>query len=237
MSILNEAKPVSETRKLKALVFGPSKSGKTTLAGTAPKALILDTEGGTMTLRGQTNIDVLRIANYKDMDEAIKELTMSSSHGYESVVLDSVTMLQEIVGEHVGLMGYITDPTKDARQAYGSIGAMIRHKILQMNNLPMNVIFTAQLRERDGEDMSAGQYPLTPDVTPAILRVLMAAPDLIVRTAVVRSGGTTKDVEHRVIFGPETKSQVGNRISADLPYEAKGLTIPKLIRMIDKETE
>lgn len=229
MSVLSNAGPVKDVRPLKVLFFGPSKSGKTTLASTAPKALFLDTEGGTMSIRN-SGVDVLPIDNWTTFSSAVVELMMGG-HGYESVVLDSVTLLQEIAGDDAGLLDAIENPKKmDPRQAYGKMGAKIRHKILQLNNLPMNVIFTAQLRERESEDMSAGQYPLTPDVTPAILRVLMAAPDVIARTTIARVGATPKDVEHRVIFGPETRSQVGNR-NLDLPYEAKGLTIPRLIEM------
>ena len=155
-------------------------------------------------------------------------------HGYESVVLDSVTMLQEIAGEQAGLLGMILNKKDDPRQAYGAIGAMIRHKIIQLNNLPMNLIFTAQLRERDAVDLEAGQYPLTPDVTPAILKVLMPIPDVIGRLAIVRAGATPLDIERQVIFGPETRSQVGHR-DLGLPPKVTGLTIPKLIKLT-KET-
>ncbi len=224
--LLDTAGPASKVRKLKLLLFGPAKVGKTTLSATAPKALFLDTEGGTMSVR-DSGADVLPIATWADMDTAVKELTMGG-HGYESVILDSVTMLQEVAGEKVGLMNNILDPKADARQAYGAIGAMIRHKILQLNTLPMNVIFTAQLRERDAVDLEAGQYPLTPDVTPAILKVLMPIPDVIGRLAIVRAGATPQDIERQVIFGPETRSQVGHR-DLGLPPKVTGLTIPKLI--------
>ena len=233
MSVLSTAKPASDVRPLKALFFGPSKSGKTTLAATTPKALILDTEGGTMSVSG-TDADVIRITDWSTFESVVKELMLTTAHGYESVVLDSVTMLQEIAAVDAKLLEAINDPKADPRQAYGKMGAKVRYKILQLNNLPLNVIFTAQLRERDAEDLSAGQYPLTPDVQPAILRVLMAAPDVIARTTMVRVGATTKDVERRVIFGPETRSQVGHRLPVELPYEATGLTIPKLIAMSKK---
>ena len=229
MSVLSRAKPASDVRPLKALFFGPSKSGKTTLLATAPKALILDTEGGTMSIR-DSGVDVLRITKWAEFDDVVQELMLSGKHGYETVCLDSVTLLQEIAGDDAKLLELIESPKGEPRQAYGKMAAKIRHKILVLNSLPMNVIFTAQLRERDGEDLAAGQYPLTPDVTPSILRVLMAAPDLIARTTLVRKGATPADVEYRVVFGPETRSQVGNR-NLGLPFEATGLTIPKLIAM------
>ena len=232
MTTLSKAAPASEVRKLKALFFGPSKTGKTTLAGSAPKVIILDTEGGTMSLRGK-NVDVLPIPDWKTFDSAVHELMMGG-HGYESVAVDSVTMLAELAGRQAQLMEHILDAAKDARQAYGALGAMVRHKLLVLNSLPLNVIFTAQLREREAIDMEAGQYPLVPDVTPAVLKVLMAAPDVIGRTAIVQTGSKPTDVEYRVVFGPETRSQVGHR-DLGLPQAVSNLTIPQLIKITEKQ--
>ena len=222
--------PAQEVRQLKALVFGPSKSGKTTFAATAPKVLFLDTEGGTMSVR-DTGADVFTISTWQDMDDAIRFLT-TEVHDYDSVALDSVTLLQEVAGNQAGLLTAILN-NEDPRRAYGSIGAMIRHKLLQLNALPMNVIVTAQLREREAADLDAGQYPLTPDVTPSILKTLMAAPDVIMRTTLKQVGAEPSDVEYHTVFGPESRSQVGHR-NLGLPTTAKGLTVPKLIEIINR---
>ncbi len=228
MSLLSSATSAATERKLKALFFGPPGSGKTTLAGTAPKAVLLDTEGGTMSIR-KTDVAVLPIPDWPTFEQAVQDL-MIEKHGYETVILDSVTMLQEIAGNQARLMEHILDPSKDARQAYGAIGAMIRHKLIQLNALPMNVIFTAQLREKEAVDMEAGQYPLSPDVTPAVYKVLTALPDVIGRLSLTQIGSTPTDVEHRVTFGPETRSPAKQR-DLDLPTVVTNLTIPKLIEL------
>ena len=228
MSTLANAKPASATRPLKALFFGPPGSGKTTLAGTAPKAIMFDTEGGTMSIRG-TGVDVLPIPSWSVFESAVLDLMMEK-HSYESVILDSVTLLQEIAGVEAKLMDHILDPSKDARQSYGAIGAMVRHKLLQLNALPMNVIFTAQLREKEAVDMEAGQYPLIPDVTPAIYKVLTAVPDVIGRLSLTQTGATPMDVTHRVTFGPESRSPAKQR-DLGLPSVVTNLTIPKLIEL------
>ena len=228
MSLLSTAKPVSEVRKLKALFFGAPGSGKTKLSGTAPKAIFLDTEGGTMSIRN-TGVDVLPIDTWDKFATAVLELMMEP-HDYESVIVDSVTMLQEVAGNEAKLLEHILSPKDDARQAYGAIGAMIRHKLLQLNALPMNVIFTAQLREKEAADMEAGQYPLIPDVTPAVYKVLTAVPDVIGRTHLVQVGAQPTDVEYRVAFGPESRSPAKQR-DLHLPTTVTNLTIPKLIEM------
>ena len=232
-SVLEQAGPPTADPYLTALVFGPSKTGKTTLAASAPKTLILDTEGGAKSVRG-TDADVLAVPDWDTFQNAVQEL-ITRPHDYETVVLDSVTYLQELAGQKADLMGHIMTDSKDPRQAYGKMNAMIRHLLIMLHNAPFHFIMTAQLREREGEDVEAGKYPLTPDLSPAITKVAVALPDLICRTAIVRKGGNTKDVEYRVVFGPETRSQVGNR-DLDLPYDATGVTFPKLIDIYRKES-
>lgn len=232
MSTLANAAPPKENLYLTALIFGPSKTGKTTLAGSGPKTLVLDLEGGAASLR-HGDAQVLPIPDWKTFQSAVFEL-LTTDHGYDTVVVDSITYLQEIAGVESDLMGHIMDGKKDPRQAYGKMNAMIRHQLIQLHAAPFNLIMTAQLRERDADDIEAGKYPLTPDLSPAITKVALALPDLICRTAIVRKGATTKDVEYRVIFGPETRSQVGNR-DLDLPYDATGVTIPKLLDIYRKE--
>jgi len=226
MSLLDSAAPPKADPYLTSLIFGPSKTGKTTLAASGSGTLILDLEGGTKSVR-DTGAMVIPIPDWATFETVVLEL-ITKPHGYTNVVLDSVTYLQEIAGQAADLIGHILDQKKDPRQAYGKMNAMIRHKLIQLHNAPFHFTMTAQLRERDGEDVEAGKYPLTPDVSPAIMKVVVALPDLICRTAIVRKGASTQDVEYRVIFGPETRSQVGNR-DLDLPYDATGVTLDKLI--------
>ena len=231
-SLLDTAAPPKADPYLTTLIFGPSKTGKTTLAASAEDTLIIDPEGGTKSVR-DTDAKVVTIKNWAEFQALALEL-ITRPHEYKNVVLDSVTYLQEVAGQEVGLIDYINDPKKDARQAYGKMNAMVRHILIQLHNAPFHFTMTAQLRERDGEDVEAGKYPLTPDVSPAIMKVVVALPDLICRTAIVRKGASTSDVEYRVIFGPETRSQVGNR-DLDLPVDATGVTMDKLVEIYRKD--
>lgn len=223
---------VDDVRPLKALFYGPPGSGKTTIAGTAPKGLILDPEGGTMTIR-DTDADVMPIRSSKDMEDSIFYLA-NSKHDYESVIFDTVTAMQDVLSAEVGLTKVLKlGPTKgvDPRNTYGQIAAHIRHYILLLNALPMNVVFTAQLRFRDRDedrnDPEEGLYPLVPDVSPSILRTLTAAPDVIGRTFVRDAGSESI---YGVQFGPDHRSVAKHR-NLGLPKEVRNLTIPKLIKL------
>lgn len=232
MTVLEQAGKPADSKYLTALIFGPSKTGKTTLAATAPKPLILDLEGGTRSVR-DTDALVIPVTSWAVFEQAVREL-MTQPHDFQTVVVDSVTYLQELAAAEAQLFEHVMDDKKDARQAYGKIGAMVRHKLIQLHNLPVHTIFTSQLREREQDDIEAGKYPLVPDVSPAINKVVMALPDLICRTTVSRTGA--KEVGYKVVFGPETRSQVGNR-DLDLPVEATGVTLTKIIERYQKESK
>jgi phage nucleotide-binding protein len=216
-----------ELQYLKFLAFGPPGSGKTSLIGTAENLLLLDVEGGTMSLRGQ-DIDVFTINTWQDAQDALHHLRFEP-HTYKAVALDSVTALQEVAGEVAGLRAAI-EANEDPRRAYGDVGVRIRHYITMLSQLKMHVLFTAQLREREGMDIEKGQFPLVPDVTPSIYKTLLALPDVVARTMLTQVGAQPTDVEHRLVFGPETSSPVKQR-DLGLPAYAKGLTIPKLIEL------
>lgn len=219
----------AELIRLKQLVFGPPGSGKTTYLGTAPNLLLIDSgDSGTLTLRGK-NIDVVQIEKWDDVREVLDHLRFQP-HAYQTVGLDTITGLVEHAGESAGLRAAI-EADEDPRRAYGAAGVKIRHFLNQLYALPMNVIVTAQLREREAMDIEKGQYPLVPDVTPSIYKTLLALPDVVSRTMLTQVGAQPTDVEHRMVFGPETSSPVKQR-DLKLPSSTKGLTVPKLLELI-----
>lgn len=75
-----------------AVVYGPPGIGKSTLAANAPKPIFLATENGT------NNLDVKRVRfhTFEDLLNLLKNLT-HDKHPYETVAIDTITGLQEIV--------------------------------------------------------------------------------------------------------------------------------------------
>lgn len=228
-SILGKTTHPQRNRPLKALFFGPPGSGKTELGSTAPKPLILDFESGTMTIREKA-VDVFQPRKWSDVIDAYQTLA-TAGHAWESVVVDTVSMMQEISSWDTPLLGDF-QAGKDPRNSYGRLSATMKDMLWKFALLPMNVVFLAQMRIEDGPDdkpkAEEGTYPLIPDVSPSILKVLTAAPDVIGRTFV---RATPTGPIYGVSFGPDSRSLAKQR-ALGLPPEATGLTIPKLITKI-----
>ena len=69
----------------KTVVYGPEGAGKTTLAASTPRPLILETEGGTRRIQ----CDRVACPDWKSLTLAIAELAVNAQ-GYQTVVVDSI---------------------------------------------------------------------------------------------------------------------------------------------------
>lgn len=98
---------VSETvLKFNFMVYGLSGVGKTRLSGSAfdvPELcpiLLLNIEGGDLTLRGLwPDIEAVRITSW-DQLKRVYETLKQGNHGFKTVILDSVTEMQKLGMDH-----------------------------------------------------------------------------------------------------------------------------------------
>ena len=84
MSVLKIVRGVVPSAS-KTVLYGPEGVGKTTLAASTPRPLILDTEGGTRRI----NCDRVACSDWKSLTLAIAELAVNAQ-GYQTVVVDSI---------------------------------------------------------------------------------------------------------------------------------------------------
>lgn len=152
-----EIVPLEETpTHVKALIYGDSGVGKTVLAGSAPRPLILDIEGGTMSLR-QFGIkaDVVRINDFGLMKKVYEEITTNPDR-WDTVIIDSLTELQrrsmEAVMKLVVEQNSRRDPDVPGIGEYGKNGEIIRKVIRKFRDLPMNVIFVCLQLDMTDQD-------------------------------------------------------------------------------------
>jgi len=101
--------------KLKVLVWGPPGGGKTWFAGTFPKPFVFDFDGGITTLTGldveYERFDPKDPQAYRAFDLRLKAFETNPPKERETVVLDSLTTLQEVVETQVQMVnGHIGQP-------------------------------------------------------------------------------------------------------------------------------
>lgn len=183
--------------RLKLLIHGQSGSGKTTLASSIAmlgKTLLVDMNGekGIASLRGapwEANVDIIRPTSITQIDDLCNELA-KGQHGYEAVVLDSlsalqVTTMRYLLGHDENAIAEITKGKQGAAsmQTWGSIQRIITDVMTFWMALadgtrakPMHVVMTSQSKSREDDE---GNERLYPDVSAGSRSIVMASPDFV----------------------------------------------------------
>tara|TARA_R110000765_G_scaffold4253_1_gene13504 strand:+ start:1002 stop:1715 length:714 start_codon:yes stop_codon:yes gene_type:complete len=156
-SILNRIKTPNELveqQGAKLLVYGESGVGKTTLCQTAPgKTLVVSMESGLLSIKDAPNLDAIEVKEASEIEQ-IAELLENKTLDYDTVCLDSVTEMAEI------LLSQEKAKSKDPRRAYGEVIEVMIKTMRRFRDLPMHVVFIAkQSRERDE---SSGMFHYQP---------------------------------------------------------------------------
>lgn len=149
------------------LIYGDSGVGKTVLAGTAPKALILTVEAeGTESARAMgSDADEWVCDTWEDLQEAFQWLKSGGIAHYEWVVVDSISEMEELCWRaHLEKMARDKPGTrsvdKPALEDYQIIGNRVKRLVDQFNRLKINVLYTAQVMRRNVEDEDGEEIEL-----------------------------------------------------------------------------
>ena len=129
------------------LIYGKSGIGKTRLALTAEKPLILSVESGLLSLR-KNKLPFLKITNTDEMDSALAYVkTEKPRKIFRTIVIDSITEIAEIC------LNQYMDEFKDGRKAYGELALKILNYIREFKHLDgYNIYMIAQQSVNEDED-------------------------------------------------------------------------------------
>lgn len=170
---------------VKALFYGPNGTGKTTIAGTFPKPiLILDIrEKGTKPLVGMAQ---KRFITTFEMFQMAYWYLQSGNHPYKTVVIDTTTNLQEIAMKFVMGKEQNWDATKDmdmpTKRDWGGLSQVLKRWLIEFRDLPMNVVFIAQEKRSSDDDIDADTVSVFPQLSASVRGILGGAVDVIGNT-------------------------------------------------------
>lgn len=135
------------------LIYGPIGAGKTYFGGSAQDhedtkpILVLDVEGGVMTLRHRKDVDVIQIRSMKKLEDTINQLNKNESY-YKTIFVDSLTELQKldmrtVMREQFNKRPDNTDIYVPSQREWGKSGERLRMIVRALRDLPCHTISTA----------------------------------------------------------------------------------------------
>jgi predicted Fe-S protein YdhL (DUF1289 family) len=191
---------------VKVLVYGPTGSGKTSIAKTMPKpVLVLDFEGGILSLLNTEGILVCPIKSTEDLLNAVKELQFDTQ--FRSVVFDGLSIfVKRRVQELRGTKERVT------WDEWQKLTNEVRAAVLPLLQLRKHLLLTCLprwIREKDERGRDVGPIiGATIDLTPALRNDLVAACDFVGYLVGQNDPLFPNETERKVIFQPTDSVQL-----------------------------
>lgn len=221
-----EIVPVAELPSaLAALFYGRSGTGKTTIASSFPKPLLLldIREKGTDSISNVKNVDVAQINRWEEFEDFYWYLEKESK--YKTIVVDQVTQLQDLA-----IRQAMEDDNKElddtiSKRNWGQAAGLMKTWLLNYRDLidnGMNIVFLAHDRSDDPEGDVDDQLDPTVGarVMPSVASFLNGAVKVIGNTFIkettsIEANKKVRKVQFGMRIGPhgvfttKTRSPVG----------------------------
>lgn len=98
MGLIKKRNELDVNVRLKMLIFGQSGMGKTTLALSAPKPLLLDADGGVNRVDYEFIKDTVQVEKYEDVLDLLNNEDLSD---YETIVVDTGGKLLDLMADYI----------------------------------------------------------------------------------------------------------------------------------------
>jgi len=221
------------------LFYARNKKGKTRLAQSAPRVLILDPEKGTKEL--PPDQPVWPIKQWEDLNDVFKYTkTADCKKKYDWIAVDGMTRITNMALRFVMKQHEERDmdriPGMVAQKDYGKAGELIKGMLFNFHNLPQGIIYTAQERvetqgefDSEDEDLEEAQTRFVPDLPKGVRSSLNAIVDCIGRIYVVKAEVKGVEVlQRRLWIAPTEAYDTGYRSDHELPNYLKNPTVNRL---------
>ena len=216
-SIMKKVRPVQEGDEyITSLYYGRSGTGKTTLASTYPKNIILldFKDRGTDSIRDVKGVDILSIDSWSDVEDIYWALNHDMKN-YKTIVLDTVNGMQNFAISKIKEENNISESDSLSRRNWGEVAGMMNTWLMNFRDLLMHVVFLAPDRVKnssdDEDEITPEEGRLEPEVgpalTPSVARSLNASVKVIGNTYIrqkqkVKEGKVVEVTGYMLRVGP-----------------------------------
>lgn len=176
---------------IKIVIYGKQGAGKTTIASTFPKPLILldVKENGWIGIKDVKGIDPVSIKTWKEFEEAYWYL-QENPDGYKTVVIDTASALQDLVLKYIADKKHVKlregvkygDFGTLSKRDWAEVSSLLKPFITQFRDLDMNVVFLAHEKvfNVEEDDSAEGIDPsVGPKLMQSVASTMNAAVDII----------------------------------------------------------
>lgn len=150
MSLIKKPEQIENKTILKGMIYGVPGGGKTTLALSAPKVLLIDTDNGVTRVEKRLWPDTVQVKGYADVLGVLKE----DLSAYDTLVIDTAGKLVDYMADYAMAQNpaYRQNDGSLTQKGWGAIKAMFKDLFRNMEKMGKNLIFVAhEKEERDGE--------------------------------------------------------------------------------------
>lgn len=210
MSIIKKPAELICKETIAALVYGQPGMGKTTLACSAPDAVLFDFDGGVTRLRPEHQVPTVQVATWDDAQQALNELA-AERESYKTIVVDTLSKMIDCI------IVSICGTQQPSIKHWGLVNARFKTFLRGVQSLNMNVVFVAQRTvEKDGE-----QIRYVPDVRQSNYKDIVCDMDVIGYMEMVNVRGVDM---RRITFNPSPRSEGKNTADFAPYYDLPELT-------------
>ncbi|AKJ72599.1 hypothetical protein PP301_gp123 [Gordonia phage GMA2] len=236
---------MSFNRAISVLVHGPAKAGKSTFGASSPKPMLLiDIEGGSRFLDikpvrwdptrhappeadGSWDTAIVTVRNYDDALKAYEWLK-AGKHPFESVVIDSISELQQ------RLVDQVTNRDQAKLQDWGDILRKFMGFLRDMRDLtehPTKPVQSVVLIAMSVDDQAGKKQPFAQGQSKVMLPYLFDILGAMHVDLWTNDAGEQQKI-HRMLIGPNNIYATGERVGGRVGSYVDNPTVPGLLDMI-----
>jgi Cdc6-like AAA superfamily ATPase len=143
MTLIRRPQELKVPQNIKSLVYGQAGMGKTTLALSAPKPILLDFDNGIHRVNYGHQVDTVQVNNWQEALQAIRE----DLSAYETIVVDTIGKMMDYI------INYVTKGGIPQIKDWNKINQEFSTFVRDISMMHKNIIFVAHRDIRkEGDD-------------------------------------------------------------------------------------
>lgn len=234
-ALLAEIAPIEQKHsRLKVLIYGDPGTGKTVFAASAPAPILIDVEGGSLSLRNHpelSTVEVMRYVNVRQLE--LFAAAANDSTGpfgkYETVIIDTFSELQKRDIDDIVKADFRKNPGREPFPIgpdYNKNTEHLRQIAAAFRDLDKHLVVICH--GKDEKDERTGTILTRPNLTPKLASTMMGIFDIVGHMTATGEGETRK--RHLQVH-PTPQVQAKTRIGG-LPPVLENPTFDTLLEQI-----